>query len=113
MKLASPVMRMCWVETLLANVNLAGRAQGAPAPARSGGKGPWVLPVPMAACPAEQGPRVPQPHRHFRVVFHSSIHKVPVGQINTNNLVEVGLHVSETPVEARYGVCQPGCVALV
>ena len=83
-----------------------------PCSAHSEGKGPQVLPVPTAARPAEQGPRVPQLHGHFRVVFHSSIRKAPAGQINTNNLVEVGLHLSETPVEARYGVCRPGCVAL-
>lgn len=105
-------MRTCRVETLPASVNLAGRAPGAPAPARSGRKGPQVVPVRTAAHPAEQGPRVPQPHGHFRVFFHSSVYKAPVGQVNTNNLVEVGLRLSKTPVEAGYGVCRPGCVAL-
>lgn len=62
-----------------------------------GRKGPWVLPVPWR--PALQARTTcPSAPSSFQGGFHSSIHKVPVGQINTNNLVEVGLHVSETPV---------------
>ena len=163
-------MRPCWVETLLANMNPAGCAPGAPAPLARKGRGlrccqcprwpalqskdhvslssmvisgwffflvlpvycyqpislhphahmlnhviPWTsarqTPLSMDFSRQEYWSGLPFPSL-FRVVFHSSICKAPAGRINTNNLVEVGLHLSETPMEARYGVCRPGCVAL-